>query len=196
MLIWEVSVSLETEFCLAALEYALQQAKPEIFNSDQGCQFTSLAFTRRLQSGEIAISMDGRGQVYDNIFVERLWRSVKYEKVYLNDWQKVAEASSGLSEYFKLYHHERPHQALGDKSPNSGNMGKHIFPLLFLRRILAQKMFSFQKRLRANGFDHQTFYHRRGRIIIRKSIFKGINWGIAAASHFKVQVRQTVTAFA
>lgn len=124
VLSWEVSISLETEFCLTALEQALQQARPEIFNSDQGCQFTSLAFTGRLQSAEIAISMDGRGRVYDNIFVERLWRSVKYEKVYLNDWQQVAEASSGLSEYFEFYNHERPHQALGDKSPAEVYFGR------------------------------------------------------------------------
>jgi putative transposase len=124
VLSWEVSISLETEFCLTALEQALQQARPEIFNSDQGCQFTSLAFTGRLQSAEIAISMDGRGRVYDNIFVERLWRSVKYEKVYLHDWHQVAEASSGFSEYFEFYNHERPHQALGDKSPAEVYFGR------------------------------------------------------------------------
>jgi putative transposase len=117
VLSWEVSISVETEFCLVALEHALHQARPEIFNSDQGCQSTSLACTGRLQSAEIAISMDGRGRVYDNIFVERLWRSVKYEKVYLSDWQQVAEARSGLSEYFEFYNHERPHQALGYKPP-------------------------------------------------------------------------------
>jgi len=117
VLSWEVSNSLETEFCLTALERALQQARPEIFNSDQGCQFTSLAFTGRLKSAEIAISMDGRGRVYDNIFVERLWRSVKYEKVYVNDWQQVSEARTGLGEYFVFYNQERPHQSLGNKSP-------------------------------------------------------------------------------
>lgn len=117
VLSWEVSISLETEFCLAALEHALQQARPEIFNSDQGCQFTSMAFTGRLQAAEIAISMDGRGRVYDNIFVERLWRSVKYEKVYLHDWRQVIDARTGLSEYFEFYNHERPHQSLGHKPP-------------------------------------------------------------------------------
>ncbi|GAK61078.1 transposase [Candidatus Vecturithrix granuli] len=100
VLSWEVSISLETEFCLVALEHALHQTRPEIFNSDQGCQFTSTAFTERLQSAEIAISMDGRGRVDDNIFVERLWRSVKYEKVYLHDWHHVTEAHQGLAEYF------------------------------------------------------------------------------------------------
>ena len=117
VLSWEVSISLETEFCLTALERALQQARPEIFNSDQGCQFTSLAFTGRLKTAEIAISMDGRGRVYDNLFVERLWRSVKYEKVYVNDWQQVSEARTGLGEYFAFYNQERPHQSLGNKSP-------------------------------------------------------------------------------
>lgn len=117
VLSWEVSISLDTECCLTALEQALQQARPEIFNSDQGCQFTSLAFTGRLQSAEIAISMDGRGRVYDNIFVERLWRSVKYEQVYLHDWHQVVDARTGLSEYFEFYNHERPHQSLGHKPP-------------------------------------------------------------------------------
>jgi putative transposase len=114
---WEVSISLETEFCLIALQRALQQAKPEIFNSDQGCQFTSLAFTDILKTAEIGISMDGRCRVYDNIFVERLWRSVKYETVYVHDWQEVKEARTGLAEYFTFYNHERPHQSLDDKPP-------------------------------------------------------------------------------
>src|SRR5512136_610350 len=92
VLSWEVSISLDPAFCLVALEQALQQARPEIVNRDQGCQFTSLAFTGRLQAAAIAISMDGRGRVYDNIFVERLWRSVKYEKVYLHDWHQVVDA--------------------------------------------------------------------------------------------------------
>jgi putative transposase len=105
VLSWEVSISLETEFCVAALEHALHQARPEIFNSDQGCQFTSMAFTGRLQSAAITISMDGRGRVYDNIFVERLWRSVKYEKVYLHDWHQVVDARTGLSEYFEFYNY-------------------------------------------------------------------------------------------
>jgi putative transposase len=124
VLSWEVSVSLDTGFCLAALEHALQQAKPEIFNSDQGCQFTSLAFTGRLQAAEIAISMDGRGRVYDNIFVERLWRSVKYETVYVNDWHQVTEARTGLSTYFTFYNHERPHQSLGHKPPAEVYFGR------------------------------------------------------------------------
>ena len=117
VLSWELSTSLDTAFCLTALERALHQGKPEIFNSDQGCQFTSLAFTGMLEAAGIAISMDGRGRVFENIFVERLWRSVKYEKVYLNDWQEVCEARLGLTEYFGEYNDERPHQGLEDFTP-------------------------------------------------------------------------------
>ncbi len=124
VLSWEVSISLDTEFCLVALEYALQQARPEIFNSDQGCQFTSLAFTGRLQAAEIAISMDGRGRVYDNIFVERLWRSVKYEQVYLHDWHQVIDARTGLAAYFEFYNYERPPQALGHTPPAEVYFGR------------------------------------------------------------------------
>ena len=114
---WELSISLETAFCLTALDYALLQAKPVIFNSDQGCQFTSLAFTEKLTKAGISISMDGRGRVFDNIFVERLWRSVKFEKVYLSDWHQVKEAKIGLEEYFVFYNCERPHQSLNNQSP-------------------------------------------------------------------------------
>jgi len=103
VLSWELSISLETAFCLTALDRALQQATPEIFNRDQGGPFTSLAFTGVLTSAGIAISMDGRGRVYDNIFIERLWRSVKYDKVYLSDWQEVRNAHTGLDEYFGFY---------------------------------------------------------------------------------------------
>lgn len=114
---WELSISLDTEFCLTALDRALSQAKPEIFNSDQGCQFTSLAFTERLRTAGVSISMDGHGRVVDNIFQERLWRSVKFEKVYLNDWYQVEEAQIGLDEYFEFYNHERPHQSLCYQTP-------------------------------------------------------------------------------
>ncbi len=117
VLSWELSISMETEFCLTALECALQLAKPAIFNSDQGSQFTSLRFTGRLCEVGIAISMDGRGRCYDNIFIERLWRSVKYEKVYLSDWQQVKEAQQGLAEYLTFYNHERPHQSLHNMTP-------------------------------------------------------------------------------
>jgi putative transposase len=114
---WEVSVSLERSFCVTALEWALRTTRPEIFNSDQGAQFTSPEFTDRLQAHDIAISMDGRGRALDNIFVERLWRTVKYEEVYLKDYATVREAVTSLSAYFRFYNHERPHQSLGYRTP-------------------------------------------------------------------------------
>lgn len=117
VLSWELSVSLDTAFCLSALDRALEQARPEIFNSDQGSQFTSQSFTDRLLSAGVAISMDGRGRVFDNIFIERLWRTVKYDKVYLNDWQQVREAEAGIDDYFMFYNLERPHQSLDDATP-------------------------------------------------------------------------------
>ena len=117
VLSWAVSVTLDASFCVEALERALAMGTPEVFNSDQGSQFTSVAFTEVLREARIAISMDGRGRVYDNIFVERLWRSVKYEEVYLHDYQTVGEAVSGLNRYFTFYNHERPHQAFGGLTP-------------------------------------------------------------------------------
>ena len=117
VLSWELSVSLDTEFCLSALDRALEYGRPEIFNSDQGSQFTSQAFTDKLLSAGIAVSMDGRGRVFDNIFIERLWRTVKYDSVYLNDWRKVTEAKKGLDEYFSFYNLERPHQSLNNATP-------------------------------------------------------------------------------
>ena len=118
VLSWELSVSLEADFCVAALERALATGRrPEIFNSDQGCQFTSEAFTSRLEAAGVRISMDGRGRVFDNIFNERLWRSVKYEEVYLKDYQTVAEAGLNLGGYFTFYDFQRPHQSLGYRTP-------------------------------------------------------------------------------
>jgi len=117
VLSWSISNSLEVEFCIDALERALCQGRPEIFNTDQGAQFTSPRFINILLNKEIAISMDGRGRVLDNIFVERLWRSVKYEEVYLHDYQSVAEARQGIKRYFQLYNYERPHQSLNYKTP-------------------------------------------------------------------------------
>jgi putative transposase len=119
VLSWEVSTTLESDFCLSALERALGPAAPEIFNTDQGSQFTSQAFTGILKEHRIAISMDGRGRALDNIFVERLWRSVKYENVYLNDYRTVPEAIDGLKRYFVFYNHERLHQALDYKTPEA-----------------------------------------------------------------------------
>jgi len=117
VLSWEISNTLDTHFCLDALEKALRYGKPEIFNTDQGSQFTSEAFTGRLQSEAIKISMDGRGRVFDNIFIERLWRTVKYEEVYLKDYETVYDALVGIGDYFPFYNYERPHQSLTYKTP-------------------------------------------------------------------------------
>jgi putative transposase len=114
-----VSLSLETGFCLEALDEALLIAKPEIFNSDLGSQFTSLEFISRLTENRIAVSHDGRGRCFDNIFVERLWRSVKTEEVYPNDYRIVPEARIGLANYFRFYNGERLHQSLSYKTPES-----------------------------------------------------------------------------
>lgn len=117
VLSWEVSITLEKEFCLEALRRALLVSTPEIFNSDQGVQFTSEGFIKLLKDAAIRISMDGRGRLYDNIFVERLWRTVKYEEVYLNDYISVQEAKEGLKDYFDFYNTERPHASLAGKTP-------------------------------------------------------------------------------
>jgi putative transposase len=103
---------------LSALEKALRKGVvPEIFNNDQGCQFTSEAFTSRLKKAEVQISWDGRGRFWDNIFIERLWRSIKYEEVYLKDYANVPDAISNLDGYFRFYNNQRHHQALGYKTP-------------------------------------------------------------------------------
>ena len=115
---WELSNTLDAGFCVEALERALTISQPEILNSDQGCQYTSEAFTDRLKAAGIRISMDGRGRVFDNIFVERLWRTVKYEEVYLKDYATVPEARESLARYFRFYNHERPHQALRWRTPS------------------------------------------------------------------------------
>lgn len=114
---WELSLSMEVDFCLAALDRALSTARPEIFNTDQGSQFTSQAFTGRLLSAGVSVSMDGRGRVFDNIMVERLWRTVKYEEVYLKDYEEVLEAREGLSRYFAFYNEQRYHQSLDYRTP-------------------------------------------------------------------------------
>jgi putative transposase len=117
VLSWRLSNSLEVGFCLEALEAALWGGQPEIFNTDQGAQFTSPAFTGRLATAGVKISMDGRGRALDNVFVERLWRSVKYEEVYLHEYGSMGEAQRGLGKYFAFYNEERPHQALGYQAP-------------------------------------------------------------------------------
>jgi putative transposase len=119
VLAWEVSNALESSFCVAALDRALCAARPEVFNSDQGSQFTSLVFTGRLKAEGIAISMDGRGRALDNIFVERLWRSVKYEEVYLKDYRHAGDALKGLHQYFEFYNRERLHQSLDYRTPET-----------------------------------------------------------------------------
>lgn len=118
VLAWRLSNTLDVNFCIDALEEALEIGCPEIFNTDQGSQFTSNAFISVLQRHPIAISMDGKGRAFDNIFVERLWRSVKYEEVYLKDYVTVRDAKQGLEAYFKFYNNERLHQSLNYKTPN------------------------------------------------------------------------------
>jgi putative transposase len=117
VLSWRLSNSLESSFCLQALDEALAQGRPEIFNTDQGVQFTSVEFTNRLLDRAVAISMDGRGRALDNAFIERLWRTIKYEEVYLKDYATADEVYQGLTSYFLFYNHERPHQALDYQTP-------------------------------------------------------------------------------
>jgi putative transposase len=119
VLSWELSPTLDGAFCVVALERAFAHGLPEIFNTDQGVQFTSRAFTGRLEERGIAISMDSRGRALDNVFVERLWRSVKYEEIYLREYETIASLAAGLEAYFWFYCHERPHQALGNRTPAS-----------------------------------------------------------------------------
>lgn len=114
---WAVSTTQDVRFCLDALEVALTKGTPEIFNSDQGSQFTSTAFTGLLKTHDIRISMDGRGRVFDNIFTERFWRSVKYEEVYLHEYHNVREGKHGIGRYIEFYNHARLHQALDYKTP-------------------------------------------------------------------------------
>ena len=117
VLSWSLSLTMEEEFCVEALRRALRRGRPDIFNSDQGSQFTSEKFTGELAGRQIAISMDGRGRCMDNIFVERLWRSLKYEEVYLKDYASVPEARAGIARYFHFYNHERLHQSLDYRTP-------------------------------------------------------------------------------
>ncbi len=117
VLAWELSISLEADFCIAVLERALRLQRPEIFNTDQGVQFTSAQFQAPLLAAQVRLSMDGRGRAFDNIFVERLWRTVKYEEVYLKDYRNVPEARHGLDHYFPFYNDQRIHQALDYRTP-------------------------------------------------------------------------------
>jgi len=118
VLSWSVSVTMDVHFCLEALGNALKRGKPGIFNTDQGAQFTSREFTGMLQGAGVRISMDGKGRAFDNIFIERLWRSVKYEEVYTKDYADVLDCIEGLRRWFLLYNDQRPHQALGYRTPS------------------------------------------------------------------------------
>lgn len=115
---WQLSITMEADFCIETLKRVLAHSRCDIFNTDQGSQFTSKDFTDVLLAHQIKISMDGKGRWADNIFVERLWRSVKYECVYLQEWESVTTARERLSEYFQFYNFERPHQSLNGLTPN------------------------------------------------------------------------------
>ena len=117
MLSWELSNTLDGSFCLEALEEALSRGQPEVFNTDQGTQYTAAAFTGRLERAGVKVSMDGKGRCLDNVFVERLWRSVKYEDVYLRGYETVPQLRAGLARYFGFYNRERRHQALDYRTP-------------------------------------------------------------------------------
>ena len=117
VLAWQLSNTLDCRFCLEALQQALQLGRPEIFNTDQGVQFTAQEFTTHLEGAGIRISMDGQGRALDNIFIERLWRSAKYEDIYLKDYASVPELDAGLLAYFRFYNQDRPHQSLGYRTP-------------------------------------------------------------------------------
>jgi putative transposase len=117
VLAWRLSNTLDGSFCLEMLEEALSRGRPEVFNTDQGVQFTAQAWTGRLESAGVAVSMDGRGRCLDNVFVERLWRSVKYEDVHLHGYEAVPELQRGLGRYFPFYNERRPHQSLAYRTP-------------------------------------------------------------------------------
>lgn len=118
VLSWEISVTMDDDFCVSALESALRRhGRPDIFNTDQGSQFTGNAFTGTLKEAEVLISMDGRGRAMDNIFIERLWRSVKYEEIFLKEYSSAQELTLSLRKYFDFYNNRRPHSSLGGKTP-------------------------------------------------------------------------------
>jgi putative transposase len=117
VLSWRLSNTLDVEFCLEALDEALKQGCPEVFNTDQGVQFTSASYTSRLEAAGAKVSMDGKGRCLDNVFVERLWRTVKYEEIYLWRHETVPALQSGLTRYFSYYNGERQHQSLEDRTP-------------------------------------------------------------------------------
>lgn len=124
VLSWRLSTTLEADFCVEALKEALGQGRPEYFNTDQGAQFTSKEFIKELQAKEIRMSMDGKGRVFDNIFIERLWRTVKYEEVYIQSYANVKDCREGLRAYFEFYNHGRVHQSLGYLVPADVHFGR------------------------------------------------------------------------
>lgn len=126
VLSWQLSSTLESDFCIQALKQALKINVPEIANSDQGVQYTSKDYVDVLKKAEINISMDGRGRCMDNIFTERLWRTVKYENVYIHSYQTIEEARAGLKKYFNFYNNERRHQSLNDQRPTEVYFGKSV----------------------------------------------------------------------
>jgi len=127
VLSWEVSVTMDDDFCVNALKSALRKHnRPEIFNTDQGSQYTGNAFTGVLKERGIKISMDGKGRCMDNIFIERLWRSVKYEKIFLEEFETVTELIAGLKEYFEFYNFERPHQSFSGRTPAEVYWGEEV----------------------------------------------------------------------
>lgn len=126
VLSWRVSNTLSADFCIEAVEEAIEHyGKPEIFNTDQGTQFTSDAFTTMLHDHGVAISMDGRGCWRDNVFVEHLWRSIKYEEVYLHAYESVSAAKAGIGRYLEFYNSRRPHTSLGDQTPDEAYFTQH-----------------------------------------------------------------------
>jgi putative transposase len=123
---WRLSNTLDGSFCLEMLEEALRGGRPEVFNTDRGVQFTAAAFTGRLESAGVSVSMDGRGRALDNVFVERLWRSVKYEDIYIQGYETVPGLHRGLARYFAFYNDERPHQSLGYRTPAAVYRGTEV----------------------------------------------------------------------
>lgn len=140
VLAWRLSNTLDVGFCIEALEESLRVGRPGIFNTDQGSQFTSIEFTGRLERYEIRISMDGRGRVFDNIFVERLWRTVKYEEVYIHSYETAMNAHDNLTKYFEFYNRERPHESLGYQTPHEvyfkeGKNNRQVDKLIHLNKV-------------------------------------------------------------
>ena len=152
VLSWRISNTMEAVFCVDCLEDALRtHGKPEVFNSDQGAQFTSEAFTGVLKREEVTISMDGRGRAFDNIFVERLWRSVKHEDVYLHGYATMGELLIGLTKYFAFYNGERPHQALGNRTPDAVHVSQTGGGAMIVDKFGATQRLPIALRSKANA---------------------------------------------